>query len=300
MAHTIVLGNEKGGSGKSTTAMHLVIGLLHAGYGVGAIDLDGRQRTLSRYLENRQSYMERMGVTLPMPDWVSIKPSEDQDRAVAEAEDSASFDECHARFAARHPFVVVDCPGSHTHLAALGHSYADTLITPMNDSFIDLDLLAEVNPRDVALSRLSHYSEMVFEQRKRRLLRSGITVDWVVMRNRLSNLDAKNKRRVGRVLDKLAKRIGFRLVPGFGERVIYREMFLSGLTLSDLAEPEAGISMTMSHVAARSEVRTLLRGLKLPVSATAFDGLPGGQPKTRDEDRTRARPEPGREQRGAA
>lgn len=293
MAHTIVLGNEKGGSGKSTTAMHLVIGLLHAGYGVGAIDLDGRQRTLSRYLENRQSYLDRMEVSLPMPEWVSIQPSGLQDRAEAEAEDEASFAACHARFAQRHAFVVVDCPGSHTPLAALGHSYADTLITPMNDSFIDLDLLAEVNPRDVALSRLSHYSEMVFEQRKRRLLNSGVTVDWVVMRNRLSNLDAKNKRRVGRVLDKLARRIGFRLVPGFGERVIYREMFLSGLTLSDLAEPDAGISMTMSHVAARSEVRTLLRGLKLPVSATAFDGGPDNRQRGGDAEAMA-------EQRGAA
>ncbi len=272
MAHTIVLGNEKGGSGKSTTAMHLVIGLLYAGCKVGAIDLDGRQRTLSRYLENRQAYIDQVAVTLPMPDWVSIKRSEAQDRAEAEADEAARFKEWHDRFSERHDYVVVDCPGSHTYLAALGHSYADTLVTPMNDSFIDLDLLAEVNPREVAQSRLSHYSEMVFEQRKERMRRAGNTTDWIVMRNRLSNLDAKNKRRVGRVLEKLAKRIGFRLVPGFGERVIYREMFLSGLTLSDLAEPDAGINMTMSHVAARTEVRALLRGLKLPVAPSAFDG----------------------------
>lgn len=272
MAHTIVLGNEKGGSGKSTTAMHIVVSLLHAGYKVGAIDLDGRQRTLSRYLENRQAYIDRMEVSLPVPDWVSIKRSEAQDRAEAEADEANRFQEWHDRFSDRHDFIVIDCPGSHTFLAQLGHSYADTLITPMNDSFIDLDLLAIVNPRDVDQSRLSHYSEMVFEQRKRRLLRTGATMDWIVIRNRLSNLDAKNKRRVGRVLEKLAKRIGFRLVPGFGERVIYREMFLSGLTLSDLAEPEAGISMTMSHVAARAEVRTLMRGLKLPVAQSAFDG----------------------------
>ena len=271
MAHTIVLGNEKGGSGKSTTAMHLVIGLLYAGYKVGAIDLDGRQRTLSRYLENRQAYMDQMQVSLPMPDWVSIRRSEAQDRAEAEADEAARFEEWHGRFAERHDFIVVDCPGNHTYLATLGHSYADTLVTPMNDSFIDLDLLAQVNPREIAQSKLSHYSEMVFEQRKQRMQRSGTNMDWIVIRNRLSNLDAKNKRRVGRVLEKLARRIGFRLVPGFGERVIYREMFLSGLTLSDLAEPEAGMNMTMSHVAARSEVRSLLRGLKLPVAAGAFD-----------------------------
>lgn len=279
MAHTIVLGNEKGGSGKSTTAVHLVVGLLYAGYRVGAIDLDGRQRTLSRYLENRQAYMDQMEVGLPMPDWVSIRRSEAQDRAEAEADEGARFEEWHGRFADRHDFIVVDCPGNHTYLAALGHSYADTLVTPMNDSFIDLDLLAQVNPREIAQSKLSHYSEMVFEQRKQRMQRTGTNLDWIVIRNRLSNLDAKNKRRVGRVLEKLAKRIGFRLVAGFGERVIFREMFLSGLTLSDLAEPEAGMNMTMSHVAARSEVRALLRGLKLPVPQNAFDSVGEREPQ---------------------
>ena len=51
-AHVIVLGNEKGGSGKSTTAMQLFVALARAGHRVGALDLDFRQQSFFRYLDN--------------------------------------------------------------------------------------------------------------------------------------------------------------------------------------------------------------------------------------------------------
>jgi len=96
-------------------------------------------------------------------------------------------------------------------------------------------------------------------------------VDWVVMRNRLSSLAARNKRDMGTVIEALAKRIGFRTATGLSERVIYRELFLSGLTLLDLKRGasggKTGPSMTMSHVAARQEVRDLVAALNLPVAA---------------------------------
>ena len=106
---------------------------------------------------------------------------------------------------------------------------------------------------------------MVWESRKRRAVHDGGEIDWVVIRNRLSHLDAKNKRRVEAVLDALANRIGFRTGPGFGERVIFREMFPSGLTLLDLREEGVEAPMSMSHVAARAEVRALIDALALPV-----------------------------------
>jgi chromosome partitioning protein len=89
------------------------------------------------------------------------------------------------------------------------------------------------------------------------------------MRNRLSPLDAKNKRRVGDALTALAQRIGFRVAPGLSERVIYREMFTAGLTLLDLSDEGAAASFTLSHVAARQELRDLILGLNLPPIATA-------------------------------
>src|SRR5262245_61592558 len=66
-AHVIVLGNEKGGSGKSTTAMHNAVALMKAGQRVATIDLDGRQKTLTHYVEHRRAWAERTGVPLDLP-----------------------------------------------------------------------------------------------------------------------------------------------------------------------------------------------------------------------------------------
>src|SRR5207245_10765021 len=64
-AHVLVIGNEKGGSGKSTTAMHIVVSLLGDGGRVATIDLDARQGTLPRYVDNRIAYAKRKGIDLP-------------------------------------------------------------------------------------------------------------------------------------------------------------------------------------------------------------------------------------------
>ena len=58
--HFIVFANEKGGTGKSTTAVHTAIALAASGHRVAALDLDGRQRTMTRYLENRDATMRRL------------------------------------------------------------------------------------------------------------------------------------------------------------------------------------------------------------------------------------------------
>jgi len=257
-AHIIVLGNEKGGSGKSTTAMHLIVGLLLEQRRVGCLDLDLRQATLSRYLANRAAFCRRGGVRLAAPDQIAIDP------AAPERLDGAL-----AALMARNDVVVIDCPGSDTDLSRRAHAMADTLITPLNDSFIDFDVLAQVDAEGVKVVRPSHYAEMVWEQRKRRALERRAPIDWIVMRNRLSALDARNKRDIKRALDALGQRIGFRIAPGFGERVIFRELFLKGLTLLDLREPAASGGLTMSHLAARQEVRGLLNALRLPAVAVA-------------------------------
>ncbi len=263
-AHVIVLGNEKGGSGKSTTAMHLVVGLLRDGYRVGAIDLDARQGTLSGYLASRVAFGERHGVTLPLPHAISVFRSDLDSRAEADAEERARLD---AAFAALNPtcdIIVIDCPGADTHLSRLGHSNADTLITPINDSFVDFAMLARVDPDNHAVINPSIYSEMVWEARKRRFARDRGRIDWIVMRNRMGSTEMRNKRDVGATLEALAKRIGFRTVKGFGERVIFRELYLQGLTLMDVREAGLAIQIGMSHIAARAEVRALLAALKKP------------------------------------
>tara|TARA_R110002110_G_scaffold68731_7_gene185838 strand:+ start:3462 stop:4313 length:852 start_codon:yes stop_codon:yes gene_type:complete len=264
-AHVIVLGNEKGGSGKTTTAMHIIAYLLHEGLRVGSIDLDGRQRSLTRYVENRKAWADAAGVNLVMPDHTVLMRSMLPVVSEANAAEEAELDALLGDLAARTDFIVIDCPGSDSHLSRLGHARAQTLVTPMNDSFVDFDLLGRVDPQTYKIKGPSVYSEMVWESRKRRALRDGGEIDWIVIRNRLSHVDAKNKRRVEAVLAALADRIGFRGGPGFGERVIFREMFPSGLTLLDLREEGVDAQMSMSHVAARAEVRALIDTLDLPV-----------------------------------
>jgi chromosome partitioning protein len=253
----IVLGNEKGGSGKSTAAMHVIVGLLKAGLRVGSIDVDARQATLSRYIHNRLAHVAAKGIALDVPDHRVVERAPTTG-AEAEADERRRFDLALASISASNDVIVIDTPGSDNALSRHAHSHADTLVTPMNDSFIDLDLLAKIDPDTHKILRPSLYSEMVWEQKKRRALRDGSSIDWIVMRNRLGQLDARNKRAVGAVLEKLARRIGFRLAPGFGDRVVFRELFLSGLTLLDLREKSVSGPTSLSHVAARQEVRDLL------------------------------------------
>lgn len=266
-ATVIVFGNEKGGSGKSTTAMHVIVGLLRLGLKVGSLDLDSRQWTLTRYLSNRAQTVKREGLALPMPQHVFLSRSDRPIRDEAEAEDKARLEAVLTKLKAQVDYIVVDCPGTDTFLGRLVTSYADKLVTPVNDSFIDLDLLANVDGRSVSVQRPSVYAEMVWEQRKVRAKRDGGNIDWVVLRNRLSSINARNKIDMGRVLEELSKRIGFRIAPGFAERVIFRELFLRGLTMLDTFEIGESGKPRLSHIAARQEVRGLINALQLPTHA---------------------------------
>jgi len=263
-AQIIVLGNEKGGSGKSTCAMHLIVGLLRDGYRVGAIDLDARQATLTGYLAARAAFAERRQIELPMPRHIAVPRSDLDSRAVADREESERFAAALAELSRDCEIIVIDCPGSDTFLSRLGHARADTLVTPINDSFVDFAMLAKVDPERHDVVHPSIYSEMVWEARKRRFSRDRGRIDWIVMRNRLGASEARNKRDVGATLEALAKRIGFRTVKGFGERVIFRELYLQGLTLMDVRDAGLGMQMAMSHVAARAEIRGLIGAIRKP------------------------------------
>jgi chromosome partitioning protein len=264
-AYVIVLGNEKGGSGKTTTCMHLIVSLLRLGFTVGTIDIDARQRSLSRYLENRRQTMLKEGVALPQPQHIVIQRSPFNIVQEAEEDERERFTKALSRLVAANDFIVVDSPGSDTFLARVAHAYADTVITPINDSFVDLDVLATVDGQTMKIIKPSIYSEMVWEQKLQRAKRDGGSIEWIVMRNRLSNIDAKNKRFMTQVTTDLSRRIGFRVAPGFSERVIFREMFLQGLTVLDIMEAGGNASLSMSHVAARQEVRDLLKTLNIPL-----------------------------------
>ncbi len=160
-------------------------------------------------------------------------------------------------------FIVIDCPGSHTRLSQVAHSLADTLVTPLNDSFIDFDLLAHVDTDGETITGPSVYSEMVWNARQLRAQAGLEPIDWVVIRNRTGTQNMVNKQKMEAAINKLSKRIGFRTAPGFNERVIFRELFPRGLTLLDLRD--IGVQgLNISNVAARQELRDLIKALNLP------------------------------------
>ncbi len=250
----IVVGNEKGGSGKTTVAIHLAAGLMSAGQRVGAIDLDHRQQSLTRFFQNRVQWAERQKRTYPLPKLLTLAPSD--------GGEAARFAEAAAELAAETDAIVVDCPGADTMQGRIAHANASIIVTPLNESFVDFDLLASVDPETFEAKTPSVYAEFVWESRKRHMIEKRKTIDWLVVRNRMSSIQTKNQRRVSGALTKLSQRIGFRLAPGLSERVIYRELFPKGLTVTDLIEGKS--RLTMPQVAARAEVRGLIASLRLP------------------------------------
>jgi chromosome partitioning protein len=248
--HFIVFANEKGGTGKSTTAVHTAIALAASGHRVGALDLDQRQRTMTRYFENRDATMRRLDKQLNHAAYEVLDDQSDAGLAAAIG-----------RLSERCDVLVIDTPGRDDPVARAAILHADTLVTPMNDSFVDLDLIGQVHPENFKVTKPSFYAELIWNSRTQRAKATGRSVDWVVLRNRLQHIESHNLKRVGAALSELSRRVGFRVIPGLGERVIYRELFPKGLTLLDLGElGEVGLG----HIAARQELREMIAGLAIP------------------------------------
>ena len=267
-AHVIVLGNEKGGTGKSTTSMHLVVSLLNAGMKVASIDLDGRQLSFTRYIENRINWSRSAGLNLAVPDHFAVPKARGTDINEIEAKEFECFANAISRVEHEVDFIVVDTPGTDSYLMRLAHSMADTLITPMNDSFIDFDVLGHIDQRSGEVLESSHYADMVGAARRQRRLVDGGLTDWVLVRNRLSILGSRNQMNITESLSSLSKKLGFRVADGISERVIFKELFPIGMTAMDeLDEGTLGTRPTMSHVSARQEIRNLMQSLRLPIDA---------------------------------
>lgn len=259
----IVIGNEKGGAGKSTLAIHIVTGLLHAGRSVGIIDLDLRQRSMARFFENRTAWTAANKVRLPEP----LTPDMGDGKALAAApasEQLARFDAAMTE-ATGVDAIVIDTPGGDTEVSRAAHARADLIVTPMNDSFVDFDMLGQIDPVTLELKKPSLYAESVWEARKQRAVAEGrhAAIDWVVLTNRLAVAEARNRKRLEERMEKLAKRVGFRVGPGLRDRVIYRELFPFGLTVADLSNDVRPVAVSLAHVAARQELRALMAALGL-------------------------------------
>ena len=267
-AYVVVLGNEKGGSGKSTVAMHVAVALMKAGQRVATIDLDSRQKSFTHYIENRARLGEACrGSISKLPAHYCIARAEGPrvvDNEVAEFTGFAAGDRLRSSTPTISWWSIR--PAHDSYLMRLAHSMADTLITPLNDSFVDFDVLGTVDPATFAVTGTSHFAEMVREARRQRR----------VVDHAHHGLDRGAQPAVhaglaqqaaGRARDCRSFRCGSASArwTGFAERVIFREFYPRGLTaLDDLDEATLGTRPSMSHVTARQEVESLLTSLKLP------------------------------------
>ncbi len=243
----IVIGNEKGGAGKSTIAVHVITALLHEGARVVVVDLDIRQQSTGHFFASRRAWTTAQATPLPEPEVLSVVDAGALEEALGQDAD----------------YVVVDTPGADTELSRQAHGAADLIVTPMNDSFVDFDMIGVVDPVTLAVLRPSLYAMSVWEARKARAALHGRSIDWVILRNRLATFEARNRKRIDERLTALSRRAGFRAVAGLRDRVIYRELFPFGLTVNDLSAKIRPVQVSLAHVAARQELRVLMSDLGL-------------------------------------
>lgn len=243
--------------------MHIAVALMKAGQSVGAIDLDARQKSLTHYIENRRVWAERLGRDLGVPKNICLEGRADIADVGERHRHRDRLTDAIALLAQSCNFVLIDTPAFDTFMSRLAHSLAHTLVTPMNDSFLDLDVLASIDPETYLVDGISHYSGVVEDARLQRQLVGGTPFNWIVLRNRLSTLGtSRNNRLVAAVLQQLSQKLNFKLIDGLAERVIFREFFTRGLTaMDDLDDAILGTRPTLSHASARLEIATLLRAI---------------------------------------
>jgi len=268
--HVIVVGNEKGGSGKSTTAFHLAVLLLYKGFSVASFDVDSRQQTFTQYLRNRRDWSRAHGLALPLPRHFHLPTAGADSASHNHAAEFDMFRRAIGEIEQDTDFLVIDTPGFDTNLTRLAHSVADTLVTPVNDSLIDLNVMAEFDPRTGEPRATGHYARLVQRMRAERLAVDGRSIDWILVRNRISMLSSRNMRQVQTMLERLAARLGCRLADGIAERVVFRSLFPAGLTVFDpLDQDGPGGVPAMSQMGARQDYAGLLAALHLPIGADA-------------------------------
>jgi chromosome partitioning protein len=265
-AHVIVIGNEKGGTGKSTLSIHISIALLKAGFRVATIDLDTRQRTLTRFYENRRSWANNAKWDVELPYHHALDRGNSENVRDNETMEFGAFADAVAEVEHSYEFVVIDTPASDSYLMRLAHSLADTLVSPVNESFIDVDVFSRVHHDKTQRGQIAHYADLVLDaRRKRRLVDHGL-IDWVLVRNRMSSIQSNNARQIAVSLSRLAVELQFRPAEGLHDRVIFRELFPIGLTALDpIEEAMRNGTLTSSHISARKEIEALLETLQLPV-----------------------------------
>jgi chromosome partitioning protein len=253
-ARIIVVANEKGGVGKSTLAFHIAVALADCGHKVLAIDLDRRQQTLTRAFTSRDGTARRLGVRLPLPRHLLLQQ---QSGAMLCQEIARSGWDC--------DFVVIDAPGFDSAIARRAIALADLLVSPVNGSFVDLDLFARFDVAGRKFMGPGCFASTVAELRVARAKAGLPGLDWLVLQNRKRRDTSHNQGQVDAALGRIAPKLDFRLGRGLTERVAYRELFPLGLTHLDLHRIPA---LPRTSARASAEVLALLDDLKLEAKRT--------------------------------
>ena len=273
-SHVIVVGNEKGGTGKSTLSIHLSVALMKAGFRVATIDLDTRQQTLTRFFENRRSWASTAPWDVELPFHFALERGNSESIRDNETHEFAAFADAIGQVEHAYEFVVIDTPASDSYLMRLAHSLADTLVSPVNDSYIDVDVFSRVHHDRTRRGAVAHYADLVIEaRRKRHLVDQGI-IDWVLVRNRVASLQSNNAKQIAISLGRMAMELKFRAAEGLHDRVIFRELFPIGLTALDpIEEAMRTGTLSTSQQSARREIEDLLVTLQLPERGTGMAHL---------------------------
>lgn len=250
----LVFANEKGGVGKSTLAFHTAVALARSGEKVLAIDLDRRQQSLARALQNRAATARSLGVDLPSPRGL-----------VLEHHSGAMLAQEIARVGGDCSTIVIDVPGHDSPIARRAIAMADKLITPVNPNFVDLDPIARFSPATHRFSAKGSFAAVVGDLRAARTAAGFHDIEWVLVKNRVRHSEKLQLERFDAAVAQLPARLGLKLATGLSERVAFRDLFLFGLTHHDCRSLPG---MKGARVARTPDLEALLREIEL---ATAKD-----------------------------
>lgn len=277
----IVFSNLKGGTGKSTTALSVIVGLLRQGKSVASLDLDMDQEALSRYLFNRTRFAKLTKLRIGMPDhhrFTQIDPGGNG------AELSTRLDklsELIDKLVAENDYLVIDCPSLDNPLTRAVTARADVLTSPVNESFLDIDVIGEVRGSPPTVTRVGPFAEIIGAEMQRRREEGIAPLEWIVVRNRRNPSATRHTAAIGTVLDELARNLSFRVTDGFVDRLIFRELFLVGLSILDLRKDDPLIAGNSSHKSAYEEASDLLQS----VGRSLFADETGGAGRLASKDR---------------
>lgn len=254
-APIILFANEKGGVGKTTLVFNTAIDLCNRGYRVLAIDLDFRQRSLARAIENRMASNRCLGLDLPVPK-VCVLQQPSGPMLVQELN----------RLGSDRDVILIDAPGHDSPVARRAMALAQTIVTPINPSFFDLDVLGHFDPVSLKFRKPGPFAQAILDIRAEQMRRNLLPARWIIAKNRIRGAERSHNKRIEPMLAQLSDQLGLTIAEGLTERVAYRSLLQYGFTISDIKRVPQLAHMQIRNV---KEISRLTNELNIaPIKAT--------------------------------